>query len=47
MRGWGDRVIGGHGDEGRETSNYGLRPEPCEVQGCHEPYVVHGGMRNK
>jgi hypothetical protein len=29
-----------------KTSNYGLRPEPCEVQGCHEPYVVHGGIRN-
>jgi len=23
-----------------KTSTYGLRPKPCEVQGCHEPYVV-------
>jgi DNA polymerase-2 len=22
----------------------GMRPEPCEIQGCHAPYVVHGGM---
>jgi DNA polymerase II len=21
-----------------------MRPEPCEVQGCHAPHVVHGGM---
>ena len=20
-----------------------LRPEPCKIQGCHAPYVVHGG----
>jgi hypothetical protein len=23
-----------------------MRPEPYKVQGCHAPYVVHGGMRN-
>jgi len=21
-------------------------PEPYEVQGCHAPHVVHGGVRN-
>ena len=25
---------------------YGVRPEPCEIQDCHAPHVVHGGMRN-
>ena len=25
----------------------GLRPEPCEVQGCHAPNVVHGGMKEE
>ena len=24
---------------------YGVRPEPYEVQGCHASYVVHGGVK--
>jgi hypothetical protein len=24
-----------------------MRPEPRGVQGCHAPYVVHGGVRSK
>jgi DNA polymerase-2 len=27
-----------------KESDCGLRPEPCEIQGCHAPHVVHGGM---
>lgn len=23
-----------------------MRPEPWMVQGCHAPYVVHGGILN-
>jgi len=23
-----------------------MRPEPCKVQGCHAPHVVHGGIRS-
>jgi hypothetical protein len=25
----------------------GCDPESIMVQGCHAPYVVHGGMRNQ
>ena len=25
---------------------YGVRPKPCEIQGCHAPHVVHGGVKS-
>ena len=25
----------------------GVRPEPCEVQGCHASYAVHGGVDSR
>jgi len=30
----------------RNNSECGVRPEPRGVQGCHAPYVVHGGVWN-
>jgi hypothetical protein len=39
---WDEREIG------RKTNaKCGVRPEPRGVQGCHAPYVVHGGVRSK
>jgi len=28
-------------------ANNRLRPEPCKIQGCRAPDVVHGGIRIK